>query len=344
MRNFTRVMLIMVSALFITSLLSAQNILCVDRAFGDSTADPFTDPWPWFQESLDAAGYTYEHFVVEAAEDPGPDAVYMANFDVVIWFTGEAWANGETMHIDDEFNLLLFQTINGGGLFLSSQDYLWDRYQAYGTFTPGEFPYDQLGVVSVSQDAILINEQDTGRFNGAVGSIYEGMSIQVQDIYSGIITDEGLFIDSIYEYNGLPILTAVHPWVSECNPGVQYEGDGFRTIFSTVSFASIVDVDVRTEFLIRTVNYLTNSVGTSEGIIEQSPILVSPNPARDYVKIGMLGKMKEIRLINSQGQVVYHQDVNDIKARIDVSSFPTGIYIVQAITANGQSVTKMMVE
>ena len=337
-------MLIIVSVFLITSQLSAQNILCVDRAFGDTTADPFTDPWPWFQESLDATGYTYEYWKVEEPENNGPDATYMSNFDVVIWYTGEAWSDSYTMTIDDEFNLLLFQTLNGGGLFLSAQDYLWDRYPTYGTFTPGEFPYDQLGVVSVFQDAINVSEQDTARFNGAEGSIYEGMSILVQDIYSGIITDEGLWVDSIYEHNGLPIMTSVHPWVSECNPGVQYEGESFRTIFSTVSFAAIVDLEVRNEFLIRTVNYLTNSVGTSEKNIEQSSIMVSPNPARDYVNIGMLDKMKELRLINAQGQVVYHQDVNNIKTRIDLSQLPTGIYIVQALTANGQAVSKMMVE
>jgi hypothetical protein len=271
----------------------------------------------------------------------------MEAYDIVIWWTGEAWTDSETLTIDDEFNILLYLQLSGGKLFLSAQDYLYDRYGAYGTFTKGEFPYDALGVVTVEQDIYWFEQPDadTARFNGAPGSLAEGLSFPVQDIFTTDVTDDGLYADSIAEHMGTSLFTVVVPYISEGTPALTYEGEGFRSIFTTLDFAAITDTEARDEFMYRIVDWLMyGASGTGEGSIASKEILVSPNPAKDYVNIGMIEKIKELRLINSQGQVVYHQDVNNIKTRIDVSQLPTGIYIVQAITANGQAVSKMMVE
>jgi len=341
MKNFTRIMLMFVlTSVFSISQLSAQSILCVDN---DASGGGFTDCWPAFQAALDANGYTYDYMEVDTVTYNGPDAAEMSNYDIVIWWTGEAWDGSMTLTIDDEFNLLLYQTISGGKLLLSAQDYLWDRYQAYGTFAPGEFPYEGLGVVTVAQDVWNIAEDpDTARFNGAPGSIAEGLSFPVRDIYS---TDEGLFVDSIAEHMGTSLFTVVEPYISEGTAGLTFETETFRSLFTTLSFAAITDTEARDEFMNRMVQWLMyGGVGTNELSSATSSILISPNPAKDYVNIGMVNKMKEVRVINSQGQVVYHQDVNSLKARVDVSQFSTGIYIVQAITENGLATQKMVVE
>jgi hypothetical protein len=344
MKKFTRIVLIMISALFIIGTLSAQSILCVDNDLSDGT---YTDCWPMFQAALDANGYTYTYMEVDTVTFNGPDAAVMEAYDIVIWWTGEAWTSSNTLTIDDEFNILLYLTLSGGKLLLSAQDYLYDRYEAYGTFTPGEFPYDALGVVTVVQDEYWFEQPDpdTARFNGAPGSIAEGLSFPVQDIFTTELTDDGLYADSIAEYLGTPLFTVVVPYISDGTPGIYYEGDGFRTLFTTLDIAAITDIEARDEFMYRIVDWLMyGASGTAEVPTVKKDILVAPNPARDFVNIGMLNKMKEVRLINSQGQVVFHQDVNNIKTRIDVSQLPAGIYIVQAITADGQAVTKMMVE
>ena len=252
----------------------------------------------------------------------------MEAYDIVIWWTGEAWTDSETLTIDDEFNILLYLQLSGGKLLLSAQDYLYDRYGAYGTFTEGEFPYDALGVVTVVQDEYHVEPgdpgawADTARFNGAPGSIAEGLSFPVQDIFTTELTDDGLYADSIAEHMGTSLFTVAYPYVSEGTPGLTYEGAGFRSIFTTLDIASIMDIEARDELMYRMVDWLMyGASGTGEGSVTSEEILVSPNPAKDYVNIGMLDKMKELRLINSQGQVVYHQDVNNIKTRIDVSQY-----------------------
>jgi hypothetical protein len=347
MKKFTRVMLmILLSSAFIAYQSSAQSILCVDNDLDDGGA-VYTDCWPMFQAALDANGYTYTYMEVDTVTYNGPDAATMEAYDIVIWWTGEAWTDSETLTIDDEFNILLYLQLSGGKLLLSAQDYLWDRYSAYGTFSKGEFPYDALGVVTVVQDEyhIELPDADTARFNGAPGSLAEGLSFPVRDIFTTDVTDDGLYADSIAEHLGTSLFTVVVPYISEGTPGLTYEGDGFRSIFTTLDIAAITDTDARDELMYRMVDWLMyGASGTGEGSFTSKEMLVSPNPAKDYVNIGMIEKMKELRLINSQGQVVYHQDVNNIKTRIDVSQLPTGIYIVQAITASGQSTTKMLVE
>lgn len=337
-------LMFLLSSAFMISQLSAQSILCVDN--DNSYNSNFTDCWPMFQAALDANGYTYDYMEVDTVTHNGPDAAAMEAYDIVIWWCGEVWSGSTTLTLDDEFNLSLYLSLSGGKLLLSAQDYLWDRYPDYGTFSPGEFPYDGLGVVTVEQDIYHIEtDPDTARFNGAPGSIAEGLSFHVFDIFTTAVTDDGLYADSIAEHMGTSLFTVVQPYISTGTPGLQYEGDNFRSIFTTLSFASITDQDVANEFMYRMVDWLMyGASGTPDVSSENSNILVSPNPAKDYVNIGMINKMKEIRIINCQGQVVYHQDVNNIKTRIDVSQLSTGIYVVQAITAKGQATARLVIE
>lgn len=345
MKHFTRIVLmLLLSSAFFISQLSAQSILCVDN---DVSGGVFTDCWPMFQEALDANGLTYTYMEVDTVSYNGPDAALMAEYDIVIWWTGEVWDGSMTLTIDDEFNLLLYLTISGGKLFLSAQDYLWDRYSAYGTFGPGEFPYEALGVVTVEQDIYHIEtDPDTGRFNGAPGSIAEGLSFPVFDIFTTETTDDGLYADSIAEHMGTSLFTVVQPYVSTGTPGLTFEAETFRSVFTTLSFASITDIEARNEFMDRIINWLQfgGGVGTNELSAETQGMLISPNPAKDYVNIGMINKMKEVRIINSQGQVVHQQDVNNIKTRVDISQLPTGVYVVQALTENGQATQRLLVD
>ena len=139
MKKFVRILLMMIfSSLLFSSQLTAQTILCVDRDFGDTSAgNVYTDTWPAISRALDGAGYTYDYWEVLDPVDNGPDATVMGDYDVVIWFTGEAWDGGETMGPDDEFNLLLYMSVGGGKLYLNAQDYLYDWYGSYGTFSEG---------------------------------------------------------------------------------------------------------------------------------------------------------------------------------------------------------------
>ena len=172
MKNFVRLILMMVISFMMAINVNGQTILCVDRDFDDS-AGVFTDTWPMIQSALDAMGYTYDYWEVINFEDNGPDANYMGSYDAVIWFTGEAWTDGATMGPEDEFNLVLYMAF-GGKLFMNAQDWLYDRYTSYGTFSEGEFPYDNLGIIEVVQDVV-----------GVTGQIFLAVLVLGDDLLNG---------------------------------------------------------------------------------------------------------------------------------------------------------------
>ena len=70
-------------------------------------------------------------------------------------------------------------------------------------------------------------------------------------------------------------------------------------------------------------------------------IKVYPVPANTFANID-LGqvKVKGINVINSLGQKVYTQTVEQQFIRLDISNLQTGIYFIQMITSDNQMITK----
>jgi len=222
-----------------------QSILCVDR---DGSYDgDYTDDWPYFQAALDAAGYVYTYYEVADLTQDGPDLVTMQQYDVIIWFSGEAWGNfgHDCMTDNDELNLASYLD-DGGLLFLSSQDYLWASYPSAGNFTPGQFPYDYLGMRTVSQDKWVIETPATCTVEGVTGSLAWGYIFTVQDIYT---TDrDGLFIDEVTNHVGQDIFNVTSP-APQGICGIEYGTNLFRTVFTTASFAAITDPIVQSNLI-----------------------------------------------------------------------------------------------
>lgn len=104
----------------------ATNPVCV-LLVDDDTGSP--DVESFYQDAITAAGFGYFHWDVEVLGEP--TAADMALYDTVIWFTGYDWWT--TLSPADEAALSTYIT-GGGTLFLSSQDYLWDKgLTAFGT-------------------------------------------------------------------------------------------------------------------------------------------------------------------------------------------------------------------
>jgi hypothetical protein len=205
----------------------------------------FTDVTSYFTAALTANGYTYDIFEVPAVDaGDGPDAATMAGYPVVIWSCGESWQLSQTLTPTDEANLATYLD-GGGSLFLSAQDYFWDRYSSAGSFSPGQFPYDYLGVTSVSQDVWYIGYPSTGHCVGMTGSVAEGMAFDLWDPYTKSGSgdkgpDDGLFIDQL-THNGVDVFQMTSPTptgIAAC----QYESPkGFKTVFTTVDFGGLID-------------------------------------------------------------------------------------------------------
>lgn len=71
---------------------------------------------------------------------------------------------------------------------------------------------------------------------------------------------------------------------------------------------------------------------------------VFPNPTSDFVIIQTdQTNLKEIALININGQVVKEFVTNDEEIRLSINDVPSGMYVIQLETKNGQSIQRKLV-
>lgn len=82
---------------------------------------------------------------------------------------------------------------------------------------------------------------------------------------------------------------------------------------------------------------IATSIG--EGLVNNS-INVYPNPATDVINIASDYNIKSVTMVNYVGQMVYTNDVNGYDFQINVSSFVTGMYVVNIETTDGNIITK----
>jgi len=215
------------------------DVLLVDDDNSAVYPDAFADARGYFTDALTANGYTYDIFEVTVEGADGPDASTMASYPVVIWFTGEAWRYNQTLTPNDETNLATYLD-GGGNLFLSSHDYFYDRYISVdpGYFSSGQFPYDYLGVTWTDQDVWWLTDPQTGTVAGMPGSVAEGMTFNLFDIYT---EKDGLCIDEI-QHMGTDLFQVTDPSPTGiCACQYEVEGKGFKVVFTTVDFAGLVD-------------------------------------------------------------------------------------------------------
>lgn len=84
-------------------------------------------------------------------------------------------------------------------------------------------------------------------------------------------------------------------------------------------------------------------VGINENGIEER-IVVSPNPASDYLRIGSNGEISNIRIYNTIGQLVLDQNVGSSNFTLSTENMPNGVYFVNIETLNGTTTQKVIVE
>ena len=333
---------LVLSFLFSSFFIFGQSVLCVDRD-GSFYSESFTDVWPRYQEVLDALGLTYDYFEVEDPANNGPDATAMNAYDIVLWFTGETWQESQTMTNDDEFNLLLYTSVNSGKLLLSAQDYLWDRYSSAGVLSSGSFPYDVLGLREVLQDVWNLDFPDTSVVAGVAGSLADGMLFGIEDLYT-TESREGLYIDLMIDHAGQSLLEMSYAG-SDSVTAIQYDAGNYRTIFSTVSLACVIQPTLRTELLERMFAWLMGTIGTREILPEQNlEILVYPNPVKDIVTIGTDVDIDELCIYNSMGQLVYQAEPGDYKVQVNLNGLNPGMYTILVNTQSGVKTSRMLVE
>jgi hypothetical protein len=83
-------------------------------------------------------------------------------------------------------------------------------------------------------------------------------------------------------------------------------------------------------------------VGLDE--IENSQVLLYPNPNNGVVSVSTLHDIQNVRIQSLNGDVVLDQSVNGKMISINTASFAKGMYVMTIDTVNGSMVRKMLVE
>ena len=107
--------------------------------------DRWYDQESRYRAALEAAEIAYDNWEIgwkSQAVDGSPSSATMAQYPILVWFTGYDWH--ETLTADEEIRLIEYLS-QGGRLMLSSQDYLFTR-----GLTP--LAVDYLGVLTHTED------------------------------------------------------------------------------------------------------------------------------------------------------------------------------------------------
>jgi hypothetical protein len=83
---------------------------------------------------------------------------------------------------------------------------------------------------------------------------------------------------------------------------------------------------------------------TSTEIINFNEVLIYPNPSNNLVNINSQELISKITITNILGEVVFERHPNQNFIAIDVSSFSSNLYTIQAMYGERQKVEKLLIQ
>ncbi|NPA75690.1 MAG: peptidase S53, partial [Euryarchaeota archaeon] len=241
-----------VSATPKSSSTTNNKILFVDDDGGSAYSD-------YVKEALNDAGYSYDVWDVYQ-KGYSPSYSDLSNYGVVIWSTGYAYQN--TVTSTDQQNLIKYLD-NGGRLYLSSQDFLWEVSGGYDGSITNTFVNDYLGVSAVANDVAYtyVKGVSGDPITGDLGTVYFDYPFTNYADEIGIESGaHAIFVDK----DGYAA-------------GVRYSTDTFRTVFTAFSFEAVEKKSptVGAELIKNIITWLT---GSNSRALDM-PNLGSPAPS-----------------------------------------------------------------
>ncbi|MBN1337676.1 MAG: T9SS type A sorting domain-containing protein [Bacteroidales bacterium] len=89
---------------------------------------------------------------------------------------------------------------------------------------------------------------------------------------------------------------------------------------------------------------VTLDVLTGINEIENSAVMIYPNPVSDYLNIKTNSKIIQVQIMNLMGQIIYNRSVDEMTHSVSLSNLSTGVYIVKIDTPEGTVSRRISVE
>ena len=203
----------------ITTLINPP-ILLVDDDGGENYES-------YFEKSMDLAGWRYNVWDVRTRGSP---TLYdMEGYRLLIWSTGSTYDS--TLTSSDKGALKSFLN-EGGRLYVSSQDLLWDTNDGDNGKIVDDFINNYLGVNSVINDVAYTTI--VGKFADPVSGEFQKLSLdQIYTNYADEITP-------------VENATAIFRNYNTNNPvAVRFESGNFKTVFTAFPFEFVAAEDIQ---------------------------------------------------------------------------------------------------
>ncbi len=319
-------------------------------------------------DALINSGYTIDT-VLEAdyVANIDADENYLSQYNVVLWFAGNDGVQPNLWDVSDttgghpenaRFTQPLIKYMkNGGILWVDGLDVLWDVFEYAGdTWTEGTFMYDVMGISGYLSQS----KSDDGGL---------GVPFYLKSADNDVTTLDSLkwTWSSLWYADGLgitPSAKALYVMADKNSDGTDYPLAGqvtalvnYNFIYSGFRFGKLDNQDRADAIVKEMLDAVANGVISDQpspdidnyivseevtGIADANiNVSVWPNPATDYVVIGVTDKAN-ITMSDMTGKVVLQKEING-KENIDLSGYAKGIYNIRVKTANGIITKKLIV-
>ena len=326
------------------------------QLFSDNVATiPFTEPW-------DEASFEYQHWsfapaqgqwaIDNAAGNPAPSAEFQ-------WEPGNAgyifalvtpyiWYKDFEGYFNLDFDLKV--TDNGASQYETMQveywhNFTWDHLATFRSDSVFEWTHYGYTLPVIGTDNLFRIRYAIAGEEGSYANSWHLDNIRVSSYYtthlSGRVTDQSgnAIADATVTAAGYPPATTDPTgWydltVTKGYYTVTAESTNYKPVtYENVSISGPTTLDFQLEL----------SIGIQPNM-QQPDFLVFPNPSSSYLIVKTPDQARSIVLLNCQGQAVHQIGCEGMASlQINVEGYTRGLYFVQCILENGQTVTKKII-
>lgn len=250
-----------------------------DSDDGYMNAETFANTFDGLVDTL-----VYYDCILEGA---GPTETMMAEHDLVVWYTGSSGLGLYFWNANDEDNPELKSYLdNGGQLWLTGNDMLFDRYGPFSnpiTFVEGSFVYDYLGVTAFEVESY------TSDGNLGMPFAIPATSSSITDLP----TLDWIF-STLWYADGVSIRPEAEPVyrmgdnayvLADTICGLAYDNGTYKTATFFFDMGLVASDDLRIQTITPMLEYFTPGPSSMEEAPLVGSLEVFPNPSAGAVTI-----------------------------------------------------------
>ncbi|MFH2140942.1 MAG: T9SS type A sorting domain-containing protein [Bacteroidota bacterium] len=277
-------------------------------------------------EAISSVNYYFSSATNEALTD---SLILLSNFQAIDFILGEESSVDETFNVSEQ-EIVKDYLINGGKMFLSGAEIGWDL-DHLGSSTDKEF-YNEFLKAQYVFDA----PDETASTYYSVSTDYNGIFTGISDF----MFDNGLY--GTYNVDWPDVIEGInggynclnYVGVTNQTTGIQFEGffpGGVlpgKLVYFGFPFETIYPEVTRNEIMSRILDFFFGVSSNQIANMEKDNIRIYPNPAESFLYINSQ-KSTEIKIFDTQGRLIYLNNIYTGISKINVEEWERGIYFIK---------------